>query len=115
MPDSLFVSSGRFLIFCGEVLTGSGDEGSFPPDQSGPLDDWNVDQFIGKVLANRYKVERRIAEAAGRDVKDAIITCAFLGMALEDGAYDAVATPKCNSELAFEWRVRAGSFDEVQV
>jgi len=42
------------------TITGSGDEGSFPPDQSGPLDDWNVDQFIGKVLANRYKVERRI-------------------------------------------------------
>ncbi len=42
------------------TITGGADDTPYPADSSGPLDDWNVDQFIGKVLANRYKVIRRI-------------------------------------------------------
>ena len=42
------------------TITGPGVDTPYPEDQSGPLEDWNVDQFIGKVLANRYKVSRRI-------------------------------------------------------
>ena len=42
------------------TITGGGEDTPYPADSSGPLADWNVDQFIGKVLGNRYKVIRRI-------------------------------------------------------
>ena len=56
------------------TITGPGDDLPYPPDSGGPLDDWNVDQFIGKVLANRYKVIRRIGVGGFGAVFEALDT-----------------------------------------
>ena len=42
------------------TITGGGDEMPRTPPPGSELEDWSVDQFIGKILANRYKVIERI-------------------------------------------------------
>ena len=75
--------------------------------------------------AGKYNRERLLnlgagsAEAALRNLAGASeverLTCDYLGVPADGGGYDAAALPRHNTNVAYQWRVRAGIYDETSI